>query len=101
VPTRNWFALRKFRPLTWRCANLAPEDAVGREDLRPAVDAEFLDHEAEERLRLLRVSGGDDLLGLVGDRCSEVGEQRGPPAAFLDSPFQSERMTRSVGADTV
>ena len=37
------------------------------EDLAPPVDAQLLDHEPEERFRLLRLGLGDDAFEFVGD----------------------------------
>jgi hypothetical protein len=43
-------------PLFRTCANLGRDDAVDREDLGLAVDAQFLDEQPQERFRLLRLA---------------------------------------------
>jgi hypothetical protein len=54
------------------CANRRCDEPVGGQDLGPAVDAEFVDEELEERLGFLWVSFGGDGFEGVGD-LGEVG----------------------------
>ena len=55
------------------CANRRRWDTVGRDDPAAVVDADLLDEQAEEFLRLLGALIREDLLKLVG----EVGESGG------------------------
>jgi hypothetical protein len=51
-----------FRPLFGHCADRGPDEPVGRLNLPPAVDAQLLDQEPQQRLGRLRLGFGNHAL---------------------------------------
>jgi hypothetical protein len=99
-----WFEPRTAHR-TWQCANLGREDAVGREDLRPTVDAKVFDQQTEEGFGLLWVCLADRAFELVGDgfEVGAVGRRGGLWGELLGEPGEEvvARVPRRCSAASV